>query len=663
MKIECIDYVYLLCMVVVLFLLCLLLVKKKKLFTWLKKWILIPFTFIGGVIVYYIGFNDGGSAEHLLTLILRSALSSIHMFLLHSDLLEVKQAMHHDGTYMLFFSLIHFLAFTISFMVIIQLFGKQFLSWLKLKLSRPQSSYIFFDINDPSVALANDLLKNDKDRFVVFVDKNMKHKTLSGMKSDFSKPELEEQESLFDQLSRMDVALINKDCSDTTPLKKAGLGKLVRSGHAHLFFLSDNEDYNIQLALKVLDEIGMEEARGKETKGWNVVLYVNASSESISGLFAEKIRRYKKDIDIRLINKYNLSAIELITHYPPVDCVKVDTDTATVLSDLHVMVIGFGQLGNVVVRYLTEQGQFAGSTFHATVVDKEMDSKRGLFECKYPGLKRYSIAYEQAKVNSTEFFDLLKSQLDTLDYIVVTLGKDELNMKTALDLWHYVTRETDRPIKILANAYNSHNYKYLNASSTLFENMYIFGSHKEIFTEEVIVNEGRAAAAKKIHAYYNSQSGKKDDWKELSLIKKITNLSAATHMYAKLKLIGCDVSAIRHMENEETFISYLGERKWGNLARGEHLHWNATLFANGWTTWPLQTIPPTASLNKDEKHKKHACLVDWEDLKKIEARFGDNYQQYDHDSIVAIYKLVKAGILTEEDMRKSKWTDKNQDTY
>lgn len=51
MKIECIDYVYLFCMVVVWFLLCLLLVKKKKLFTWLKKWILIPVTFIGGVIV------------------------------------------------------------------------------------------------------------------------------------------------------------------------------------------------------------------------------------------------------------------------------------------------------------------------------------------------------------------------------------------------------------------------------------------------------------------------------------------------------------------------------------------------------------------------------------------------------------------------------------
>ena len=66
------------------------------------------------------------------------------------------------------FSIIHFAAFLVSFLVVLQLFGKQFLSWLKLKLSTPKDSYIFFDLNEGAVALAEDLLKKDRKRFILF---------------------------------------------------------------------------------------------------------------------------------------------------------------------------------------------------------------------------------------------------------------------------------------------------------------------------------------------------------------------------------------------------------------------------------------------------------------------------------------------------------------
>ena len=62
------------------------------------------------------------------------------------------------------FSIIHFAAFLVSFLVVLQLFGKQFLSWLKLKLSNPERQYIFFDLNEGAVALAEDLLKKDRKR-------------------------------------------------------------------------------------------------------------------------------------------------------------------------------------------------------------------------------------------------------------------------------------------------------------------------------------------------------------------------------------------------------------------------------------------------------------------------------------------------------------------
>ena len=148
--------------IVVLFLCCLWLVKDKRSFYKFRDWGLIPLTALAGFVIYCIGYWEAGTKESLITLVVRSFLSTFHMFFLHSDLLEVRHHMHTNATYMFAFSIIHFAAFLVSFLVVLQLFGKQFLSWLKLKLSTPKDSYIFFDLNEGAVALAEDLLKDTK---------------------------------------------------------------------------------------------------------------------------------------------------------------------------------------------------------------------------------------------------------------------------------------------------------------------------------------------------------------------------------------------------------------------------------------------------------------------------------------------------------------------
>lgn len=130
--------------IVVLFLCCLWLVKDKRSFYKFRDWGLIPLTALAGFVIYCIGYWEAGTKESLITLVVRSFLSTFHMFFLHSDLLEVRHHMHTNATYMFAFSIIHFAAFLVSFLVVLQLFGKQFLSWLKLKLSTPKDSYIFF---------------------------------------------------------------------------------------------------------------------------------------------------------------------------------------------------------------------------------------------------------------------------------------------------------------------------------------------------------------------------------------------------------------------------------------------------------------------------------------------------------------------------------------
>ena len=181
--------------IVVLFLCCLWLVKDKRSFYKFRDWGLIPLTALAGFVV-------------------RSFLSTFHMFFLHSDLLEVRHHMHTNATYMFAFSIIHFAAFLVSFLVVLQLFGKQFLSWLKLKLSTPKDSYIFFDLNEGAVALAEDLLKKDRKRFILFIDKNVKHKLVAFPKINLSLPRLRDKESLFEKISKTEAVFLKKDFSE-----------------------------------------------------------------------------------------------------------------------------------------------------------------------------------------------------------------------------------------------------------------------------------------------------------------------------------------------------------------------------------------------------------------------------------------------------------------
>ena len=113
--------------IVVLFLCCLWLVKDKRSFYKFRDWGLIPLTALAGFVIYCIGYWEAGTKESLITLVVRSFLSTFHMFFLHSDLLEVRHHMHTNATYMFAFSIIHFAAFLVSFLVVLQLFGKQFL--------------------------------------------------------------------------------------------------------------------------------------------------------------------------------------------------------------------------------------------------------------------------------------------------------------------------------------------------------------------------------------------------------------------------------------------------------------------------------------------------------------------------------------------------------
>ncbi len=599
---------------------------------------MIPVTALGGFFIYFIGYMDEGSLHSLIALGLRSFISTFHMFFLHSDLIEVSKHMHESVIYMTLFSIIHFLAFLITFMIVIQLFGKHLLSWLKLRYASAETNYIFFGLNEESLELAKSLLKRkEENRQILLLDKRIKNKLDIASKSKILESVFQNRESLFEQVSKLDVLLLNREYTQEDSLKDIGIAKLLTQGKVHLFFFSNNIDYNIQSALNAIDEI---QNQLKSTA--SISIYVRANADYMINLFEKKS---SENIDIHIINPAKLAAMELIINYPPVNYVEVDTQKAIAKKDFTALIIGLGEVGHYTLRVLTEHGQFVKSAFHAIAIDKDMDSKQGEFEYRFPGMKHYDIEYKKLLVNSNEYWELLDKKSDTLDYIVISLGDSNLNMKTAISICRFMERKTDRSIDIFVKVHNSADYDYMKVATEKFKAIKVFGSNEGIFTEDIIVDESRYMAARKIHDYYNNKKdpSRQASWKDLSHIKKVTNISAAIHLQTKLKMMGLEKEEIKQLICENDFLAQLGNERLDNLAEGEHLHWNATLFTNEWDTWKPDSSEHFT--NKDERRKLHACLVDWKDLKEVEKIFGEPYQEYDYDSVKKIWSLIKDDIV------------------
>ena len=704
-------------MLLLLLLFCLLMAKRRETCLRIRNYLLIPLVAVGGFAIYAIGYLHGGTANSLTALSLRSFLSTFHMFFLHSDLLEVCEEMHHDKVYMTFFALIHFFAFLISFLVVVQLFGTHFLSWLRLKCTVSSRSYVFFDSDKASLTLARSVLgRKERGRLVVVLDKkgnsSRKRKGHAGELEDTGE-EPETRETRLGQLAQAGALLLSREYTEDTTFRKTGIKRLLKKGEARLFLLSGNPSRNLRLAVKLVDEV----KSGKDFRA-KITLYVRLDDERMGELLG--MQTLPENMEIRIVSPARLAALELVSGYPPVNYVRPDPAKAVATRDFSAMILGFGETGSHVLRTLAEHGQFVGAEFHATVVDKDLDSRLGTFKSLYPGIEHYGIEYVCADVNSVAFWEVLRTKPGTFGYVVISLGDFRRNMQLAIDIERFICRLTGKEIDIFVKA-DGDSVSGCAALAALWPSGHIraFGAESTIFTEDLIVNEAGWALAKNMHEYYNrkkktsllentpevpsgSRKGNKRalsrknhlfrkgvsfhahsreedmrqepetsggqplaggysgnlsgetlsanasgmSWAQLPEIRKLSNLSAALHLVTKLKLAGLSPEMIRARQDKAGFIEMLGEERLSNLAKGEHLHWNATLFAHGWDTWTV--ISGRDSGNKDEKRRLHACLVDWEELQRIEKRFGEPYRAYDRIYVENIYDWLQDPAIFEE---------------
>lgn len=538
--------------------------------------------FLAGVLLYVIGFNEMGSQNNLLTLLLRSSIASVEMFVSESELIEVKHSLHESPLYMTAFSITHFAAVFVSAIFILRLFGLKLLTratlWLKRKMPRGKL-YVFWDINPNTMIVADSIRKNFNDLLVFVKMPGEQHAHSSRFTfSHFFQTANSDIEPYMDHIEnlkglvmtankKLSMDLVSSDglAGFYRQLGLQSLGKTIaKYEQVEFFFLSDDMRANIE-AISTLKrqaflnnktpEVGKQFALPKELH-----VYCHARRNHFTeGILSGKGLKYH----VHLIDSSLLSVMQLkenssnITKYGrnhPVNFVDIDVSTGTVSSAFHALIVGFGETGQDAFRFLYEFSSFVKNVKPGPdglddiseqerkiyVIDRQLDSLKAAFLNDAPALKDSKAIewLDGMSPESPDFWDKLHTFIDKLNYVVVTLDNDEIASTIAIRLFEfaYQYRKDMNKFKIYVRLHNESNktiledigkYKLIHEidrEQKLINGIEAFGTDHTIFSHDNILTVSKEVDAKDYYYQYSIISEEISSKTEEEKQQEITNI-------------------------------------------------------------------------------------------------------------------------------------------
>lgn len=596
-------------------------------------------TVLCGMILYLIGYfpQTGGFKEYSNAL-LRALFSSGRMFLINDDYSIISELANSSIVksiyYQVAFWSCHVIALVILVMTVFSVFGRELLSNLKMLLKFNKDKYIIIGINDRSLCLARNIMTND----------NMFQKNI-GSKCIIFIDECTD-EAAKDRVLEIGGLLIKEpvfasDSINKKALKKAGLKKSrIFHKSLYVFAFTDDDIFNSTATIGIIKMADSEMISENCLKG----IFVQSESEIVTSRIEALLLKHLHKYNINFFSENDLAARIFVELLPIHNRLVIDEKKACIRKGSRnlykIMILGFGQTGRHILRKALCNGQFEGGMFEAIVVDKGINDIEGQFKNNYPALFDGSmintdISFVQADVCSSSFYELLEKNIGSVDHVIINLGNDLLNFETLNDINRFIIRRKMEKPPIIAAHISHKKYKLFNCSNENNSgNIYMFGDYNEIFTERIIIHEGMDVMAKFVDKQYGGRN-----WNALTVHAKNSNRAAAAFMGAFLSLMGLELKSEKELSaadmnlSMEAFKSMLkDEIVLENLARTEHMRWNAFHFTNGWTTKPLEELTDRYS-RIDQHNRTHACLVSWEQLETVRHRITGYLQKLDEEDL------------------------------
>ena len=492
--------------------------------------------FGAGVVLYMFGFDYEGTAGNWLALFLRSITASMEMFVSESELIEVREACKEDVIYMLLFAVTHFLAICVSAALIIHLLGTRLKSYVFMRWpwSKKKELFVFFDLSQESLSLAKDIhrTRKSKDYQIIFVKTPMEESHLERFSFSHILSFADNRNETIEQLTEIGAYLtysrksVSIEMAENEWNETVGLNTLrhyiQRSANTekyktHFFCLSPNEDNNINTAVAL-------SKRYSDDKKYSV--YCRANHDSITESFA--------NLNLKFIDSASLAVIELKkkVEYQPVSFVKPDTKTAVATKPFRSMIIGFGETGFEVFRFLYEFSSFVGkdtseNPFYCDIIDPKAKQLENSLYFHRPGLEEkvnkdgvHTILFHEGTIENNR--NVVNELISSVDYIVICTDNEKENLSIGITILNlaYKYRSNSEKLAIFIGINDNREYKKAQEIAKFYNecgkkdkegNLYEFtlvpfGSKKQLFTYKNIIDEDVLNKAKEFYFEYQKTS-------------------------------------------------------------------------------------------------------------------------------------------------------------
>ena len=574
-----------------------------------------------GTAVNMYGLIIEGLTEGYITIFFRSLFLTIKMFVYDSDLIDMSRGQHTPYFLEVYFFVLYAAMLT-SISAIIMLFGKRLMTVFALFFRRRKFRHVFIGMNSRSEMIVSGI-DNEEIAFIEFQDDGKRNEmsagnVIKGIGADEADGGHKSGRNVTVFFAKKKLKPVGEGANVFSVIGLDRLKKLIDSDTA-FYILSEDEHQNLDDMMALLSDKDLTDN----------TIHVCLSREGIARYYKTSVKR----TGVHFIYPSSLTVVELMKTpaYHPAMLMKPEqsadgSPTGTVAGAFNALVIGFGETGQAITKFLYEFSSATGADGKPvptciTVNDERMERLKGQFIFDNPDIGRSGILqFENNGTESSAFWEKLQERLDNLNYVAISLKDDATNLDMACTICMYAMKKRrsglDNFIIMVRKRYTpAHERTLVDKMNEKAgrEVIVCYGEYEKVFVPDMIVSKSRnginrnaTGLADRISAAYTAVSGQSVTTgtespsfhaKNRSRMELHQFISRANHV-ASLGVFTCgryDVSA-EALEN---------------LARMEHLRYSRYLMAHGYSY----------AETDDDVFKTSHQICDWTALTEQDRRY------------------------------------------
>ena len=547
-----------------------------------------------GMALNFYALTVEGFLQGVVSKLGRSFFLSARMFVYIGDVFEFTVAQRSpyflDLYYVVFYS-----AMLTSTSAILMLFGKRAMTLLTLFFRRKKFKHVFIGVNRRSLMIAQGLQGSE----TVFIDFNSGNEAskmslnslLKGLSGSQKGENMSRGSNFYALMAKRNLGEVESDGNVFATIGLDRLKKLTDS-QTVFYILSEDSDRNLYDMLALL----------KDDDLMKNMIHVCISKEGVA-------RYYKtilKQTGVHFIYPSSMAVVELMkdSRCHPVEVLPLASDsegnpTGSVSGAFNSLVVGFGETGQAVVKFLYEFTALVGPDGEPvpadiTVYDERMDSLLGPFMFDNPVMCNSGIIhFGNIGTESSEFWNMLGERLDSLNYIAISMNDEATSLDLACTIAMYAMKNRKGGLKGLRIVVRKkvtlpHERKLIDKMNERagYEAIICYGEYDKVFTPEMVIsssgsgiNKSATSLADRIAQAYLSVSG-----------NAVTMHSNAESFHVKNRArmeLHQMISRSNHLPSLTTLLGDTSRELAQNtmliLAKMEHLRYSRYLTAHGYS--------------------------------------------------------------------------------